>query len=51
MDLKLRTHYWDDREALAAFKLFVLNIHGLDFSEWEARGYWDNVGLAPAMNL
>ena len=42
MDLELRTHYWDDRNALAAFKTFILNIHGLDFSEWESRGYWDH---------
>ena len=30
MDLKLRTHYWDDPDAKAAFKQFILKIHDLD---------------------
>ena len=42
MDLKLRTHYWDDPDAKAAFKQFILKIHGLDFSEWDSFGYWDH---------
>ena len=42
MDLKLRTHYWDDSDAKAAFKQFILKIHGLDFSEWDSSGYWDH---------
>jgi len=42
MDLKLRTHYWDDPGAKAAFKRFILKIHGLDFSEWDSCGYWDH---------
>lgn len=42
MDLALKTAYWDDPKALAAFKEFMLEIHGLDFSEWESAGYWDD---------
>ena len=42
MDLQLRTHYWDDPDAKAAFKQFILKIHGLDFSEWDSSGYWDH---------
>lgn len=42
MDLALKTEYWDDPKALGAFKDFMLKIHGLDFSEWEAGGYWDD---------
>ncbi len=41
MELNLRTQYWDDAKALSAFKAFAYSIHGLDFSEFEARGYWD----------
>jgi GNAT superfamily N-acetyltransferase len=42
LDLALRTEYWDDLKAREAFKRFVLEIHGLDFSEWESAGYWDD---------
>ena len=42
MDLELRTGYWHDPKALGAFKEFMLEIHGLDFSEWESGGYWDD---------
>jgi len=42
MELTLRTEYWDDPGALEAFKEFILKIHGLDFSEWESAGYWDD---------
>jgi len=41
-DRSLRTAYWDDREARAAFKEFLVEIHGIDLSEWESRGYWDD---------
>jgi len=41
MDLELRNNYWEDSEAREAFKTFILDIHGLDFKEWEAHGYWD----------
>jgi len=42
MDLTMRTEYWDDPKALGAFKEFALKIHGLDFSEWESGGFWDD---------
>jgi GNAT superfamily N-acetyltransferase len=42
MDFELRTDYWDDPHALAAFKKFILTIHGLDFSDWESGGFWDD---------
>ncbi len=42
MDIQLITQYWDNPEAREAFKAFIQDIHGLDFSEWEARGYWDD---------
>jgi len=42
MGLAMKTEYWDDPKALCAFKEFMLEIHGLDFSEWESGGYWDD---------
>ncbi len=42
MGFELRTHYWDDTNALAAFKKFILKIHDLDFSDWESGGFWDH---------
>ena len=42
MDFKLRQRYWDDPDARAAFKKFILKIHNLDFTKWESRGYWDH---------
>jgi GNAT superfamily N-acetyltransferase len=42
MNLEFRTGYWDDLEARSAFKEFMVAIHGLDFSEWESAGYWDD---------
>jgi GNAT superfamily N-acetyltransferase len=41
MNLRLQTAYWNDQSAREAFKRFILEIHGLDFSAWEAAGYWD----------
>ncbi len=41
MELTLRTAYWDDPKARDAFQAFMLEIHGLDFSEWKSAGYWD----------
>ena len=41
MEPVLRSDYWNDAKARAAFKKFILGIHGLDFTEWEAHGYWD----------
>jgi len=42
MSLLLRTGYWHDPHARDAFKRFFIAIHGLDLSEWESRGYWDD---------
>lgn len=42
MDLTLKTEYWGDLPAREAFKKFILEIHGLDFSPWESHGYWDD---------
>jgi len=42
MALELTSEYWSDTKAREAFKAFILNIHGLDFREWEAQGYWDS---------
>ena len=42
MELFLKTQYWDDPEAASAFKVFAYKIHGLDFTEWESRGFWDS---------
>jgi ribosomal protein S18 acetylase RimI-like enzyme len=42
MDLTLRTEYWDDPAAREAFKAFILEIHGLDFTAWESAGFWDD---------
>lgn len=39
--LEFRQNYWDDREARNAFKAFILDIHGLNFSAWEEAGFWD----------
>jgi len=41
MDLTLRSEYWNDLKARNAFKDFLIKIHGLDLSEWESLGYWD----------
>jgi len=40
--LIFRSDYWDDREAKERFKEFLIAIHGLDLSLWEASGYWDH---------
>lgn len=42
MQLLMKTSYWDDPLARGAFKRFIKAIHGLDLSEWESGGYWDN---------
>ncbi|MFQ5489973.1 MAG: GNAT family N-acetyltransferase [Phycisphaerae bacterium] len=42
MSLSLRTGYWDDTAARSAFKEFLVTIHGLDLSEWESAGCWDD---------
>jgi len=42
VDIQIKTEYWGSHEARQAFKTFILGIHGLDFTEWEARGFWDH---------
>jgi len=39
--LVLRTAYWHDTRARAAFKDLIRDVFGLDFSAWDAAGYWD----------
>lgn len=39
--MELRTRYWSDPASRAAFQRFMITIFGLDFSRWEAAGYWD----------
>lgn len=36
MDIVLKTEYWSDLNARAAFKRFMRTIHGLDLSLWES---------------
>lgn len=38
----LKTHYWNEPTAKAAFKRFVRGIFGLDFEAWDAAGHWDD---------
>jgi len=40
-ELEFRTHYWDDPDARAAFKEFMIDTFGLDFTRWEEAGCWD----------
>jgi GNAT superfamily N-acetyltransferase len=42
MSRTLRTAYWHDLAARQAFKDFILQIHGVDFSAWDSAGYWDD---------
>jgi len=39
--LQLRETYWDDLDAKAAFCGFARSIFSLDFSAWDAGGFWD----------
>ncbi len=40
--MHLRSHYFDDPGTKAAFKVFAQEIFGLDFTQWETHGLWDN---------
>jgi GNAT superfamily N-acetyltransferase len=40
--LSFRTGYWNDTKARAAFIDFIRTIHNVDFTEWDAAGYWDD---------
>jgi GNAT superfamily N-acetyltransferase len=37
-----RRAYWDDPAARAAYRSFLVDIHGLDLGLWEQRGFWDD---------
>ncbi len=39
--LTLRTDYWEDRNAKAAFCDLLVQVFGLDLARWDAAGYWD----------
>jgi GNAT superfamily N-acetyltransferase len=39
--LVFRQAYCDDPQARTAFKSFLIDIFGLDLTEWERCGYWD----------
>lgn len=41
MQFELKTDYWSNVKDTGAFREFALEIFGLDFSAWEAAGYWD----------
>jgi len=41
-NLTFRHGYWADAAAKHAFKEFLVAIHGLDLTRWEAQGYWDD---------
>lgn len=36
-----RHAFWDDPRARAAYRSFLVDIHGLDLGLWEQRGFWD----------
>jgi GNAT superfamily N-acetyltransferase len=37
-----RSHYWDDAPAKAEFIRLTKEVHGLDLSTWDERGFWDD---------
>ncbi|MEW6056486.1 MAG: GNAT family N-acetyltransferase [Bdellovibrionota bacterium] len=39
---QLRTQYWNDLKARKAFQEFIVTIHNLDFTKWQAAGFWDD---------
>jgi GNAT superfamily N-acetyltransferase len=41
-ELSFREAYWADPDARRAFRRFLVEIHGLDLSAWEAAGFWDD---------
>jgi len=40
--LTLRTAYWQDKKAKAAFNRLMITLFNLDFSQWDTAGYWDD---------
>ncbi len=41
-DLQLRSDYWADGSARAAFKVFLRQMFQVDLEAWDASGYWDS---------
>jgi ribosomal protein S18 acetylase RimI-like enzyme len=41
-NFQLRSDYWADDSARAAFKDFIRQIFGVSIEPWDAAGYWDN---------
>jgi ribosomal protein S18 acetylase RimI-like enzyme len=41
MAIEYRNRYFDDLKAKEAFERYAINIFGLDFSLWKAKGLWD----------
>lgn len=41
-DFQLRSDYWADVPARAAFKDFLAQVFGINFEPWDAAAYWDN---------
>jgi len=42
VELTLKSEYWDNTKAKSAFKAFILDIHRLDFTQWDEAGFWDD---------
>jgi len=41
VNIKYRSHYFEDADAKASFERYAKAIHNLDFSQWKSRGLWD----------
>ncbi len=41
-DFRFRKNYWEDAEARRAFQAFLIDIHGLDLTQWKEAGFWDH---------
>jgi GNAT superfamily N-acetyltransferase len=41
-NFQLRSDYWADAPARAAFKDFIRQVFGIDLDPWDAAGYWDD---------
>jgi GNAT superfamily N-acetyltransferase len=46
MNYTLKTGYWKEPAAKAAFKRFAIDIFGLDFAAWDKAGFWDDAFTA-----
>lgn len=38
----LKTRYWNDPQGRSSFISFIKAIHNVDFTQWNAAGYWDD---------